>query len=40
MIDKSAPGRSLRVLQRVLFPVVPLYVETNLERGAADSPQR
>ena len=33
----------LRVLQRVVFPgddldVVPLYVETNMERGAASSP--
>jgi galactofuranosylgalactofuranosylrhamnosyl-N-acetylglucosaminyl-diphospho-decaprenol beta-1,5/1,6-galactofuranosyltransferase len=35
----NAEGRSPRVLQRVLFPgddldVVPLYVETNMERGA------
>ena len=34
-------GREFRVLQRVVFPgedldVVPLYVETNLERGAAE----
>src|SRR5213080_2636681 len=34
-------GRALRVLQRVVFPgedldVVPLYVETNPERGAAE----
>ena len=34
-------GRGLRVLQRVVFPgddldVVPLYVETNMERGAAE----
>src|SRR5579863_8311526 len=34
-------GRSLRVVQRVVFPgadldVVPLYVETNPERGAAE----
>ena len=36
-----AQGRSLRVVQRVVFPgadldVVPLYVETNPERGAAE----
>jgi len=35
------PARSLRVLQRVVFPgedldVVPLYVETNPDRGAAE----
>jgi len=35
------PARSLRVVQRVVFPgtdldVVPLYVETNPERGAAE----
>ena len=34
-------GRSLRVVQRVVFPgadldVVPLYVETNPDRGAAE----
>ena len=34
-------GRRLRVLQRVVFPgedldVVPLYVETNTERGASE----
>ena len=34
-------GRSMRVVQRVVFPgadldVVPLYVETNPERGAAE----
>ena len=34
-------GRSLRVVHRVVFPgadldVVPLYVETNPERGAAE----
>ena len=45
--DMTAPAsgthaaRSLRVLQRVVFPgddldVVPLYVETNMERGAAE----
>src|SRR5881394_3104863 len=36
-----ATGRSLRVVQRVVFPgadldVVPLYVETNPDRGAAE----
>ncbi len=36
-----AAGRSPRVLQRVVFPgddldVVPLYVETNMERGASE----
>jgi len=39
--DESRAGRGLRVLQRVVFPgedldVVPLYVETNPERGAAE----
>jgi galactofuranosylgalactofuranosylrhamnosyl-N-acetylglucosaminyl-diphospho-decaprenol beta-1,5/1,6-galactofuranosyltransferase len=39
--DAASTDRSLRVLQRVVFPdqdldVVPLYVETNLERGAAE----
>jgi galactofuranosylgalactofuranosylrhamnosyl-N-acetylglucosaminyl-diphospho-decaprenol beta-1,5/1,6-galactofuranosyltransferase len=39
--DQSQAGRGLRVLQRVVFPgedldVVPLYVETNPERGAAE----
>jgi galactofuranosylgalactofuranosylrhamnosyl-N-acetylglucosaminyl-diphospho-decaprenol beta-1,5/1,6-galactofuranosyltransferase len=39
--DESLAGRGLRVLQRVVFPgedldVVPLYVETNPERGAAE----
>jgi galactofuranosylgalactofuranosylrhamnosyl-N-acetylglucosaminyl-diphospho-decaprenol beta-1,5/1,6-galactofuranosyltransferase len=39
--EHSAAGGSLRVLQRVVFPgddldVVPLYVETNMERGAAE----
>jgi galactofuranosylgalactofuranosylrhamnosyl-N-acetylglucosaminyl-diphospho-decaprenol beta-1,5/1,6-galactofuranosyltransferase len=39
--DESVAGRGLRVLQRVVFPgedldVVPLYVETNPERGAAE----
>jgi galactofuranosylgalactofuranosylrhamnosyl-N-acetylglucosaminyl-diphospho-decaprenol beta-1,5/1,6-galactofuranosyltransferase len=37
----SDEGRGLRVLQRVVFPdadldVVPLYVETNMDRGAAE----
>jgi galactofuranosylgalactofuranosylrhamnosyl-N-acetylglucosaminyl-diphospho-decaprenol beta-1,5/1,6-galactofuranosyltransferase len=37
----SPDGRDMRVLQRVVFPgedldVVPLYVETNSERGAAE----
>src|SRR5205809_659666 len=37
----AAAGRSMRVVQRVVFPgadldVVPLYVETNPERGAAE----
>ena len=37
----GAPKHSMRVLQRVVFPgadldVVPLYVETNPERGAAE----
>jgi galactofuranosylgalactofuranosylrhamnosyl-N-acetylglucosaminyl-diphospho-decaprenol beta-1,5/1,6-galactofuranosyltransferase len=37
----EAPQRVLRVLQRVVFPgddldVVPLYVETNMERGASE----
>ena len=41
MTDESLGGRGLRVLQRVVFPgedldVVPLYVETNPERGAAE----
>jgi galactofuranosylgalactofuranosylrhamnosyl-N-acetylglucosaminyl-diphospho-decaprenol beta-1,5/1,6-galactofuranosyltransferase len=41
MSDQNAAERSLRVLQRVVFPaddfdVVPLYVETNLDRGAAE----
>jgi len=41
MTDESTAGRGLRVLQRVVFPsedldVVPLYVETNMERGAAE----
>jgi galactofuranosylgalactofuranosylrhamnosyl-N-acetylglucosaminyl-diphospho-decaprenol beta-1,5/1,6-galactofuranosyltransferase len=40
-MSERDPGDALRVLQRVVFPmrgdldVVPLYVETNLERGAA-----
>jgi galactofuranosylgalactofuranosylrhamnosyl-N-acetylglucosaminyl-diphospho-decaprenol beta-1,5/1,6-galactofuranosyltransferase len=39
--SSEAEGRSLRVLQRVVFPdadldVVPLYVETNMDRGAAE----
>ncbi|HLX48139.1 MAG TPA: glycosyltransferase [Streptosporangiaceae bacterium] len=41
MTADSPASRSLRVLQRVVFPgedldVVPLYVETNLERGGAE----
>ena len=41
MTEQGTPGRSLRVLQRVVFPgddldVVPLYVETNPDRGAAE----
>jgi galactofuranosylgalactofuranosylrhamnosyl-N-acetylglucosaminyl-diphospho-decaprenol beta-1,5/1,6-galactofuranosyltransferase len=41
MTNESTAGRGLRVLQRVVFPgddldVVPLYVETNLERGAGE----
>src|ERR1700729_2771194 len=41
MTAEVAPELSLRVLQRVVFPgedldVVPLYVETNPERGAAE----
>src|SRR6266567_4548832 len=41
MTDESTAGRGLRVLQRVVFPsedldVVPLYVETNMESGAAE----
>ena len=40
-VPEDGPGRSLRVVQRVVFPgadldVVPLYVETNPERGAAE----
>ncbi|HET7245831.1 MAG TPA: hypothetical protein VFJ07_13450, partial [Streptosporangiaceae bacterium] len=41
-VPAPAPaGRSMRVVQRVVFPgadldVVPLYVETNPERGAAE----
>jgi galactofuranosylgalactofuranosylrhamnosyl-N-acetylglucosaminyl-diphospho-decaprenol beta-1,5/1,6-galactofuranosyltransferase len=40
--EKTVPAeKALRVLQRVVFPgddldVVPLYVETNLDRGAAE----
>jgi galactofuranosylgalactofuranosylrhamnosyl-N-acetylglucosaminyl-diphospho-decaprenol beta-1,5/1,6-galactofuranosyltransferase len=39
--DASTAGRRLRVVQRVVFPgpdldVVPLYVETNSDRGAAE----
>jgi galactofuranosylgalactofuranosylrhamnosyl-N-acetylglucosaminyl-diphospho-decaprenol beta-1,5/1,6-galactofuranosyltransferase len=39
--DRSAAGGGLRILQRVVFPgddldVVPLYVETNMDRGAAE----
>ncbi|HEY2577721.1 MAG TPA: glycosyltransferase [Streptosporangiaceae bacterium] len=41
MTDDSPASRSLRVLQRVVFPgedldVVPLYVEINPDRGAAE----
>ena len=41
MTERSGEGRGLRVLQRVVFPgedldVVPLYAETNPERGAAE----
>ena len=41
MTEQSTSGRSLRVLQRVVFPgedldVVPLYVETDPDRGAAE----
>src|SRR5579875_2283300 len=41
MTDQSSPDRGLRVLQRVVFPdddpdVLPLYVETNLDRGAGE----
>jgi len=44
MVDMNNPnavGQGLRVLQRVVFPaddldVVPLYVETNIDRGAAE----
>jgi galactofuranosylgalactofuranosylrhamnosyl-N-acetylglucosaminyl-diphospho-decaprenol beta-1,5/1,6-galactofuranosyltransferase len=41
MSNATAAGRSPRVLQRVVFPgddldVVPLYVETDLQRGAAE----
>ncbi|HUY51106.1 MAG TPA: glycosyltransferase [Streptosporangiaceae bacterium] len=41
MTEASAADRSLRVLQRVVFPgadldVVPLYVETHMDRGAAE----
>src|SRR5258708_27524582 len=41
MNNANAPGEGLRVLQRVVFPaedfdVVPLYVETNIDRGAAE----
>jgi hypothetical protein len=39
MDNANAAGQTLRVLQRVVFPtedfdVVPLYVETNIDRGA------
>src|SRR5258706_13204638 len=39
MNNANAAGEGLRVLQRVVFPaedldVVPLYVETNIDRGA------
>jgi galactofuranosylgalactofuranosylrhamnosyl-N-acetylglucosaminyl-diphospho-decaprenol beta-1,5/1,6-galactofuranosyltransferase len=41
MTAERTDGRALRVLQRVVFPgedldVVPLYVETNSERGASE----
>jgi galactofuranosylgalactofuranosylrhamnosyl-N-acetylglucosaminyl-diphospho-decaprenol beta-1,5/1,6-galactofuranosyltransferase len=41
MSNDATVGRSMRVVQRVVFPgadldVVPLYVETNPERGAAE----
>jgi galactofuranosylgalactofuranosylrhamnosyl-N-acetylglucosaminyl-diphospho-decaprenol beta-1,5/1,6-galactofuranosyltransferase len=41
MTEQSTSGRSLRVLQRVVFPgddidVAPLYVETKPDRGAAE----
>ncbi len=41
MTAEATPARSLRVLQRVVFPgddldVIPLYVETNPDRGAAE----
>src|SRR5260370_27911362 len=41
MNNQNAVGQGLRVLQRVVFPaddldVVPLYVETNIDRGAAE----
>jgi galactofuranosylgalactofuranosylrhamnosyl-N-acetylglucosaminyl-diphospho-decaprenol beta-1,5/1,6-galactofuranosyltransferase len=39
--NENTAARSMRTLQRVVFPtgdldVVPLYVETNMERGAAE----
>jgi hypothetical protein len=39
--EQTAPARGLRVLQRVVFPgddldVVPLYVETDPDRGAGE----
>ena len=41
MTNEKSAARGMRVLQRVVFPVddldvVPLYVETNMERGAAE----
>ena len=41
MTAEATAERSLRVLQRVVFPdgdldVVPLYVETHMDRGAAE----
>ena len=41
MSNATEAGRSLRVLQRVVFPgddldVVPLYVETKMDRGASE----
>src|SRR5258708_4293794 len=41
MNNANAAGQGLRILQRVVFPaddfdVVPLYVETNVDRGAGE----
>jgi galactofuranosylgalactofuranosylrhamnosyl-N-acetylglucosaminyl-diphospho-decaprenol beta-1,5/1,6-galactofuranosyltransferase len=40
-VTEASPARELRVLQRVVFPgddldVVPLYVETKMDRGASE----